>query len=215
MSLLDDIDELENQSDKIVSFKNEVKGLHEKALLCRGFVNAVVYKDEEKFMLKKISGIYGVKSNYLTPFAQKVEELISNAVFPELQVHQQRSIYSLDCRTLCKGDAYWWLSKVSQASKDPILVIEHITEIPDGDRTIYDDPEYVANLLLRSWKNEQIFVGDLYIDRTEFTIILTCQPKDEDILLQECGQCSYSWLGDYNAYFKETHDLAASIVEGT
>ena len=47
-SLLDDIDELEKQSDKIISIKNEVEGLHEKALLCRGFVKAVVYKDEEK-----------------------------------------------------------------------------------------------------------------------------------------------------------------------
>ena len=124
------------------------------------------------------------------------------AINPILKEHQSRNIYSIDCRTLRKGDAYGWLSGIANASIDPIVIIENVTQIPDGDRAIYDDPNYVANLLLRSWKNDDIYVGDLHIDRRKFTVILTCQPEDADILQRECGLCSYSWIGDFDEYIE-------------
>ena len=128
--------------------------------------------------------------------AEPIEQLVKNAIGPQLKEHQSRKIYSIDCRALCKGDAYGWLSTVSKASKDPILVIEHLTEVPDGDRSIYDDPIYVTNLLLRSWKNEDIYAGDLEIDRRQFTVILACRDTDSQEFERECGLCSYGWIGN-------------------
>ena len=166
----------------------------------------VIAENKEDVLMKKISEVWKHNLNYKkTSFAKRVENLIAKAINPKLKEHQSRNIYSIDCRTLRKGDAYGWLSGIANASIDPIVIIENVTQIPDGDRSIYDDPNYVANLLLRSWKNDDIYVDDLHIDRRKFTVILTCPPEDIDILQRECGLCSYSWIGDFEEYIENLY----------
>ena len=37
-------------------------------------------------------------------------------------------------------------------------MLENIDAIPDGDRSIYDDPGYVKDILLNSWEGKTITV---------------------------------------------------------
>ena len=190
MSLLDDEKVL--LDDKTVEIKAEMENLLATALFRRGGVSAFVTEHDS--------------------LAGTIKRLIKNAIGPRLKEHQSREIHPIDCRTLRKGDAYGWLSAVSKASKDPILVIEHLTEIPDGDRSIYDDPAYVTNLLLRSWKNEDIYAGDLEIDRRQFTVILACRDIDAQEFERECALCSYGWCGDFDSYLEEQKNIATESV---
>ena len=190
MSLLDDEEVLLN--DKTIEIRAEWEKHLAAVLLQRGGVSAFVYGHES--------------------LAKHIEQLVKNAIAPIMKRHQSRDIFSIDCRTLRKGDAYGWLSAVSKASKDSILVIEHLTEIPDGDRTIYDDPTYVTNLLLRSWKNEDIYAGDLQIDRRQFTVILACRDIDAQEFARECALCSYEWCGDFDSYLEEWKKIATENV---
>ena len=157
-------------------------------------------KATETFLVKDLSCTFSAFGAIAENATDTLTGLIKNAIFPELQKHQSRPILSIDCRTLRKGDAYGFLSKLANANKNPIVIIENVTQIPNGNPAIYDDPNYVSNILLRSWKNDDIYVGDLHIDRREITVILTCPPEDAGILQWECGLCSYSWIGDFEKY---------------
>lgn len=201
MSILDD--DLDIQSDKIIEDSDLQEECYAKDLSCTFSAYGVIVEDIEDTLTKKTSDVYGLNLNNKTSFAKRVEKKIKEAINPKLKEHQSRNIYSIDCRGLRKSDAYGWLSAIAKASIDPIVIIENVTQIPDGDRTIYDDSNYVANLLLRSWKNDDIYSGDLHIDRRRFTVILTCPPEDADILQRECGLCSYSWIGDFKEYVKD------------
>ena len=71
-----------------------------------------------------------------------------------------------------------------------------VTRIPEGDPALYDPKQYVENILVRSWKNNDIYIDDYHIDRRNLTVILTCPPEDEDRLRAICSMCSYAWVGD-------------------
>lgn len=185
MSLLDDEEVL--LDDNIMLERMKIETVLSKSLFRIGGVSAVIAEDKEYVLAKKQNEAWGFNLDTKIPLAQQMHEIIRKAVTSELRQHQSRGIYSIDCRTLRKGDAYGWLSQVAEANDNPILIVENITQIPDGDHAIYDDPIYVSNLLLRSWKNEQIYVGDIHIDRNRLTMILTCPPQDADILQKECG----------------------------
>lgn len=217
MSLLDDEKVLLEGADPALRdyvIQKETERFLALGLFRRGLVSAVVYEDKEELLLKKLSEAWKLNLDYKTPLSQRLYGMIENAKNDMLKEHESRNIYSIDCRTLRKGDAYGWLSAVSKASKDPILVIEHLTEIPDGDRSIYDDPAYVTNLLLRSWKNEDIYAGDLEIDRRQFTVILACRDIDAQEFARECALCSYGWCGDFEAYLEEQKNIATKSVTG-
>lgn len=190
MSLLDEEEVLLN--DKTVEIKAKMDKLLATSMFRRGSISVFVTE--------------------LDSLVGRIEQFLEKPKEPKMKEHRSREIYSIDCRYLCKGDAYGWISKVSQASEDPILVIEHVTEVPDGDPAIYDDPVYVTNLLLRSWKNEQIYAGDLHIDRSKYTIILACSPKDAHLLERECGLCSYAWKGDFETFLEEWKNIATKHV---
>lgn len=215
MSLLDNEEVLFKMADAAAfdfAIKQEAEKLLATSLFQRGQVSAVVYKEKEELLLKKLTEVWKLNLDYKTSLAQRLYRIVKNAVNDVLQKHHSRNIYSIDCRYLRKGDAYGWLSAVSKASKDSILVIEHLTEIPDGDRTIYDDPTYVTNLLLRSWKNEDIYAGDLQIDRRQFTVILACRDIDAQEFARECALCSYEWCGDFDSYLEEWKKIATENV---
>lgn len=217
MSLLDDEEVLLERADAALRdyvIQKETERFLALGLFRRGQVSAVVYEDKEELLLKKLSEAWKLNLDYKTSLAQRLYGMIENAKNDMLKEHESRNIYSIDCRTLCKGDAYGWLSAVSKAGKDPILVIEHLTEIPDGDRSIYDDPAYVTNLLLRSWKNEDIYVGDLEIDRRQFTVILACRDIDSQEFERECALCSYGWCGDFETFLEEWKNIATKSVTG-
>lgn len=211
MSLLDDEKIL--LDDNAMLTRMRMEDFLSKNLLRIGGVSAVIAEDKECAFVKKLNEAWGFNLDYKIPFVQQVSEIIRRAVSPELRKHQSRGIHSIDCRTLRKGDAYGWLSEVAEANDNPILIIKNITQIPDGDQAVYDNPIYVANLLLRSWKNEQIYANNIHIDRSQLTVILTCLPQDADILQRECGLCSYGWIGDFDAYIAEMSQFARKLVE--
>jgi hypothetical protein len=95
----------------------------------------------------------------------------------------------------------------------PILVIENVDQIPDGDRNIYDDPQYVENILVRSWKNELINIGDFYLDRREISVILTCSANNQTRLGNACRECSYPWCGDFEEWLEKYTKTATEMVE--
>ena len=47
-------------------------------------------------------------------------------------------------------------TKIVQSAVENAL--KNIDAIPDGDRNLYDDPEYVKNILLNSWEGETVSV---------------------------------------------------------
>jgi len=205
MGILDGFDTLSENADKYFENRIAIEHLLAKDLSCTFSAYGVIVEDNEDILREKISEAYSLNHNYTTSFAKRVGKIIMEAINPKLKEHQSRNIYSIDCRTLRKGDAYGWLSGIANASIDPIVIIENVTQIPDGNRAIYDDPNYVANLLLRSWKNDDIYFGDFHIDRRKFSVILTCLPEDADILQRECGLCSYSWIGDFDEYIENLY----------
>ena len=209
MSLLDDFETVSRSADiQIISVLKKDE-LFVKGFLRKGGVKVVC--SGEKLLTEKFNEIY--RLNLDTSFAQHLKYTIQAIASPDYQEQKALPIYSIDCSKVCKGDAYGWLSKIAEVEDGAIVVVENVTRVPNGNSNIYDDPNYVTNLLLRSWKNEQIYAGDIVIDRRKLTVILTCPPEDADILERECGLCSYGWVGDFDEYMKELHEVAESIVK--
>ncbi|MGN0190355.1 MAG: hypothetical protein ACI39U_01735 [Candidatus Cryptobacteroides sp.] len=147
-----------------------------------------------------------VEDSILSSFSDRLKQEISECMdfsnipdCPNIEVHRNRKIYSIDCRSLRKGDACSWmvsLARTIEKENNPIVIIEHITELPDGDRSIFDDPYYVGNILVHAWKNEDIFLGDYHIDRRQCTIFLTCTPETEYKLNEVWNPSdSFAWIG--------------------
>ena len=184
MSILD-IDEIIPNLDKHLKVEKNIAA----GLLQYGGVKCVVSK-----------GDLDIKNSIINRFSEVQKE------------HKKRDYLSLDCRGLRKGDAYGWLKAVSEGIESgtlnkPILVIENVDKIPDGDRNIYDDPLYVENILVRSWKNELINISDFYIDRRELTVILTCSPENQTLLGNACRICSYAWLGEFDEWYNRIKNI--------
>lgn len=209
MSLLDDFETVSRSADiQIMTVLNNDE-LFVKDFLGKGGVYAVVAKGT--LLNKKLNETYHF--NLEASFICQLKHTIQAIINPDYQEQKHRPIYSIDCSKVCKGDTYDWLSKIAEVEDGAIVVVENVTRVPNGNSNIYDDPNYVTNLLLRSWKNEQIYAGDIVIDRRKLTVILTCPPEDADILERECGLCSYGWVGDFDEYMKELNEVAESIVK--
>ena len=178
-------------------------------------VRYFVAEEQIDILAKKISEVWNLSNiKWRTPFAERLErDFISHH-----DEHKERTLLSLDCRTLKKGDAYGWLKLISEGMKNdtlnkPILVIENVDQIPDGDRRIYDDPQYVENILVRSWKNELINIGDFYLDRREISVIVTCSPDNQTLLGNACRECSFPWCGDFEEWLKKYTEIKTKKVE--
>lgn len=206
MSILDDFDTLDKDVEKRLKVHIKKEEYFCKGFLGQGNVNVVIAREQP---FRKLDGTWEV--NLVTSFARQLYSVIQ-ALGSDHQAQKTRPIYSVDCSKLCKGDAYGWLSKIAKAESGAIIVVENVTRVPSGDPNIYDDPVYVTNLLLRSWKNEVIHAGDVVIDRRKLTVILTCPPEDAEIMERECGFCSYAWFRDFNKYMDELHQMAEETV---
>ena len=91
--------------------------------------------------------------------SQLISETISNPTSELLSRYKGREVVSLDCRGLCKGDAYGFMAIIAQKvgqGQHPIVIIENLAEIPEGSQC--DNPQYVESLLGHSWKNDKIFL---------------------------------------------------------
>lgn len=128
-------------------------------------------------------------------FADRLGQALKSATL-DLASHKGRKVIAQDCRGLKKSDALGWIRDISRDDKDAIVVLENVTQIPEGDPTLYDPKQYVENILVRSWKNEDVYIDDYHIDRRNLTVILTCPPEDEEQLRAICSICSYAWVGD-------------------
>ncbi|MBQ7209748.1 MAG: hypothetical protein IJS05_02490 [Paludibacteraceae bacterium] len=136
-----------------------------------------------------------------------------------------RPIYSIDCRYLCKFDVIGWLEEVAKLplSQKPILVIENITELPTED-AYHDNPKYVQNLLIHSWKNPQ---NDFYnahsgnsfsIIPENYTIFITWTPENRQKLDKIWNPSDgIAWIGnideDYQRFLTEYKDCSVSNLE--
>lgn len=130
---------------------------------------------------------------------------------PMLRPHIGQPIYSIDCRYLQKGDAIGWLETVSKLPKSPkpILVVEHITDIPEEDDK-HDNPQYVRNILMHSWKNPRnnffnVHSGNSFnIDPLDFTVFITWTPQNRakmDIIQEPSD--GFKLVGNFEEYIKE------------
>lgn len=100
-----------------------------------------------------------------------------------LKSQQGRSIIRWDASKFCKNDAVGSMYRLLQQKDKPIVIIENIAEIPDGDRNIYDDPVLVENVLLHSWKNDTIHLthpqhGPFQLNSWDYTVIFLVKPGD-------------------------------------
>ena len=128
-------------------------------------------------------------------FADRLRSTLKKAKL-SLVPHKSRKVIAKDCRGLKKGDALGWIREISKDDKDAIVVLENVTQILEGDPALYDPKQYVESILVRSWKNNDIYIDDYHIDIRNLTVILTCPPEDEEQLRAICSMCSYAWVGD-------------------
>lgn len=144
------------------------------ALLLGPGACVVETNDTESFvasLLEKLSVDYAVLSN--GPLADR------------LKSHQGRPVYRWDVKTFKKYDAIGSMYQLSKLPKEPkpIVIIENIADIPDGDRSIYDDPALVENILLHSWKDDTIHLhhyknGPFQMSKCDYTVIFPVKPGD-------------------------------------
>ena len=215
MSILDDSDTIFKSADEAI----KQRMIREKVahyLVAYGLPpRCFVAEEQVDLLVKNISEAWSpLNLKWRTPFAERLErDFISLN-----DDHKERPLLSLDCRALHKGDAYGFLKAISESMRNgilnkPILVIENVDQIPDGDRNIYDDPQYVENILVRSWKNKLINIGDFYLDRRYISVILTCSPDSQTRLGNVCRECSYPWCGEFEEWLEKYTKIAIEMVE--
>ena len=192
MSIFDEKDQLDKLEDNVF-FTVELEERWLRYLL-PGSVKCAVFTPIPNILLVKLREIYGIE--YDEPsFASHLSKILSSAKH-SLLPYKGRKVIPKDCRGLKKGDALGWIRDISKNDKDAIVVFENVTQIPEGDPALYDPKQYVENILVRSWKNNDIYIDDYHIDRRNLTVILTCPPEDEEQLRAICSMCSYAWVGN-------------------
>ena len=157
-------------------------------------VKCIIAASKRNCLLEKLEYTYRIKM-HKPMLASYIKEAIDQASFC-LKSHQGRRIVQLDCSDLRKGDALGWIRAISKEDNNAIIVIDNVTRIPEGDVALYDPKQFVENILVRSWKNNDIYIDDYHIDRRNLTVILTCPPEDEEQLRAICSISSYAWVGN-------------------
>jgi hypothetical protein len=209
------VEENEKNMDKNVLVPPKVAKRIADFLVRYGAVRCFVAEEQVDILKKKISEAWNLSNiKWRTPFSERIER----DVISKHNEHKERPLLSLDCRALHKGDAYGWLKAISEGMQNgslnkPILVIENVDQIPDGDRSVYDDPQYIENILVRPWKNELINIGDFYLNRPEMSIILTCSPDNQTMLSNACRECSYNWGGEFEEWLAQSTEDASKMVQ--
>lgn len=168
-----------------------------------------------KFM-SRLHYVYGVELDDRSDFVQNIQSIAEM---------NKRPIRILDCKTLKKHDAIDFLERLSKLPSDPrpMVIIQNITEIPIGDGvyykyvgdgetfndvSIYDDPQYVENILVHSWKNETNYLtnknGEQFVLKSDdYTVFLTWSSKTSDTIKNVWrAYDGFGWIGNLNEYKK-------------
>ena len=196
-SKLADIDAILDYGDKVVDSRKKIE-LALLGSLATGSVTCVINECEDSSAVDALVNIACYGNDCLKgPFGHFIKKVLDNAV-DVLADFSQRSVFTIDCSTLKKGDAYGFLSQLSNQN-DAVVVIENATSIPEGDSQIYDDKAYVENVLLHAWKNEHIVVGDLQLERDRFSIFIISPKEGRDELVSLCRSCGFGWCDSIDA----------------
>ena len=160
-------------------------------------IDSRIIESAKKFFSKEIT------RRFVTLFISD-EELKNDLILFKSIIN--RPIYSIDCKTLCKNDAIGFLEIMSKQSDlvRPIVLIENITEIPDED-SVHDNPEYVKNILIHSWKNpindfyNPISKNHFHIKPDDFVVLLTAPsvPQKNTLETVWCASDGFAFGGDY------------------
>ena len=134
---------------------------------------------------KGLKEIEELTSLCLSSGATIVECVDSSATASRIEslAPQGHPVIRWDASAFKKNDAVGSMYTLSQRKDKPIVVIENIADIPDGDRNIYDDPEYVENILLHSWKDDTILLthpqhGPFQLNKWDYTVIFPVKPGE-------------------------------------
>lgn len=160
-------------------------------------IDSRIIENAKKYFSDEITG------RFVTLFISD-EELKNDLILFKSIIN--RPIYSIDCKTLCKNDAIGFLEIMSKQSDlvRPIVLIEYITEIPDED-SVHDNPEYVKNILIHSWKNpindfyNPISKNHFHIKPDDFVVLLTAPFVPQKNTLETVWRASdgFAFGGDY------------------
>ena len=165
MSLFDkDLIESEEHYRQIISIEEDI------ALSLGPGAHVIDSKDTDAFL-----------ENLFEKLIKNTPVLGSGPLADKLKSQQGRSIIRWDVKSFRKNNAIGSMYSLSRLKDKPIVIIENITEIPDGDRSIYDDPDLVENVLLHSWKNDVIHLthpqyGPFQLNREDYTVIFPVNP---------------------------------------
>lgn len=138
-------------------------------------------------------------------------QLINVPVFIK---HYNRPVVVLDCSKLCKGDALGFMNTISKmpTNPKPVVIISNITDIPAED-DIHDNPMYIENILLHSWKNEGISfteLGGFSLKSSDFTVLFPIiESKISNIrtdYLRNDGYANISYVKDLDEFVKSFPD---------
>ena len=146
---------------------------------------------EENIVLSLGSGACVVETEDTRSFLDALYEKLSldytvlgtGPLAERLKSQQGRPIIRWDASKFCKNDAVGSMYRLMKRKDKPIVIIENIAEIPDGDRNIYDDPVIVENILLHSWKDDTIHLthpqhGPFQLNKWDYTVIFPVKPGD-------------------------------------
>ena len=159
--------------------------------------------------ISQLHNVYGIELDDRSDFIQNIQSIGDQ---------ENRPVYTLDCKTLKKYDAIGFLERLAKLPSDPrpIVIIQNITEIPFGDVSIHDDPQYAENILVHSWKNETNYltnkIGNQFVIKpSNYTVFLTWSAKTSD-LIKNVWHASdgFGWIGNLNDYKKAFCDSLKS-----
>lgn len=155
-------------------------------------------KREEEFWNFMLSGSGArgieVENNFIAEVLRAIDGFSKVSLDKNIHRHIGRQVYEIDCGQLCKYDAIGWLKAISTLPllPKPILIVKNITDIPDEDIN-HDNPEYVRNLLLHSWKNQTNQFTDnrpgqhndqFIINSHDYLVFITWQPEKKEKIEQ-------------------------------
>lgn len=133
--------------------------------------------------LKEIAALAAVTQKAEIAIVESADPSVTAIRIADL-APQDRPVIRWDTKTFKKYDAAGSMYQLSKLPKEPkpIVIIENIAGIPDGDRNTYDDPALVENILLHSWKNDtiQLTYKDVpfQMNKRDYTVIFPTQPGD-------------------------------------
>ena len=147
--------------------------IEENMVLCLGSGGHIVFTEDVDGFISHLSEVLDTQC-----------QVYGTGVLAEELKHQQgRPIIRWDASSFRKNDAVGSMYLLSKQPKEPrpVLIVENITELPDGDRSVYEDPVLLENILLHSWKNDVIHLthhqnGPFELMSKDYSIIFLVHP---------------------------------------